>query len=33
MTVHSYHIDFESVEIGCFWNRVIYKTCYTANFV
>jgi len=33
MTVHSYRIDFALVKIGSFWNRVIYKTCYTADFV
>jgi len=32
MTVHFYRIDFAQVKIGCFWNRVIYKTRYTSNF-
>jgi len=33
MTAHSYRIDFAQVKIGCFRNRVIYRTCYTYNFV
>jgi len=33
MTVHSYRIDIASVKIGCFWTRVIYKTCYTSHFI
>jgi len=33
MTVHSYRNDFAEVRIGRFWNRVIYKTCYTSHFI